>query len=67
MLKLLKGAGRLSGVLSKREDGAPVRGLKSRRAVLVLVVALLGWAGLPPDVAQALADFLYELATEYAP
>ena len=64
ILKLVKAAGRLSGVIGAHDDGRPVSARRARvvAAVAALVAALLAWRGLPPDVAAAISDLLLAVA-----
>jgi len=65
---LLRGAGRLAGVLGVTAQGTPVKARKTRlgASMAILLVALLNWAGLPPEVSTALADILAEMAVSAA-
>ena len=64
ILKVAKFAGRLSGVLGAAHiEDVPPRGRKIRLAATALVVALLVWAGVDPDVAAAVGHLVEALAT----
>jgi|TARA_Y100000034_G_scaffold82664_1_gene99026 hypothetical protein len=68
LMKIVRGAGRLAGVVARTETGAPVANRKARliASLAALVIALAAWAGLPADVADALGD-LVSVALESPP
>ena len=62
--KVVKVAGTVSGVLGTKADGTSIAARKTRLAAstAALLVALLSWFGVPPEVAQAAADFAVVLS-----
>jgi hypothetical protein len=62
--KVVKVAGTVSGVLGTKADGTSIAARKTRLAAstAALLVALLSWFGVPPEVAQAVADFFVVLS-----
>lgn len=65
-LPVLKGVGRATGVLGRKEDGKPVT-LRSGRLVAsltALLIALFSYFGVPEEIAEPLADVVVELGLE---
>ena len=62
--KVVKVAGTVSGVLGTKADGTSIAARKTRlvASAAALLVALLSWFGVPPEVAQAAADFAVVLS-----
>lgn len=60
-LPILKGAAKITGLLKKEGQSGKVRTAKLVTSGTALLVALFSWVGLPPEVAEPLAQFLVDL------
>lgn len=65
-LPVLKGVGRATGVLGRKEDGKPVELRKARLAasVTALLIALMSHFGVPQEIAVPLAEILVEMGSD---